>query len=69
MTYTVYILISLKDSKRYIGMTSNLDRRLTEHHSGLVKSTKNRRPMKLIYTEEFDSKEDAMKRVYSPEIG
>ena len=50
-------------------MTSNLDRRLTEHHSGLVKSTKNRRPMKLIYTEEFDSKEDAMKRVYSPEIG
>ena len=69
MTYTVYILISLNDSKRYIGMTSNLDRRLTEHHSGLVKSTKNRRPMKLIYTEEFDSKEDAMKRVYSPEIG
>ena len=62
MTYTVYILISLNDSKRYIGMTSNLDRRLIEHHSGLVKSTKNRRPMKLIYTEEFDSKEDAMKR-------
>ena len=69
MTYTVYILISLKDSKRYIGMTSDLNRRLNEHNSGKVKSTKNRRPMKLIYTEEFDSKEDAMKRVYSPEIG
>ena len=50
-------------------MTSDLNRRLNEHNSGKVKSTKNRRPMKLIYTEEFDSKEDAMKRVYSPEIG
>ena len=69
MTYFVYILTSLKDSKRYIGMTSDLNRRLNEHNSGKVKSTKNRRPMKLIYTEEFDSKEDAMKRVYSPEIG
>ena len=69
MIYFVYILTSLKDSKRYIGMTSDLNRRLSEHNSGKVKSTKNRRPMKLIYTEEFDSKEDAMKRVYSPEIG
>ena len=69
MIYFVYILTSLKDSKRYIGMTSDLNRRLSEHNSGKVKSTKNRNPLKLIYTEEFESKEEAMKRVYSPEIG
>ncbi|MBZ0180937.1 MAG: GIY-YIG nuclease family protein, partial [Melioribacteraceae bacterium] len=40
MTYFVYILTSLKDSKRYIGMTSDLNRRLKEHNSGKVKSTK-----------------------------
>ena len=56
MTYFVYILTSLKDSKRYIGMTSDLNRRLNEHNSGKVKSTKNRRPLELIYTEEFTSK-------------
>ena len=56
MTYFVYIFTSLKDSKRYIGMTSDLNRRLNEHNSGKVKSTKNRRPLELIYTEEFTSK-------------
>lgn len=62
MTYYVYILKSLKDSKRYIGMTSDLNRRLSEHNSGKVKSTKNRRPLELIYTEEFISKEEALNR-------
>ncbi|MEW6194660.1 MAG: GIY-YIG nuclease family protein [Bacteroidota bacterium] len=38
--YTVYILLSEKDHKRYIGFTDNLERRLSEHNSGLVKSTK-----------------------------
>jgi putative endonuclease len=62
MTYFVYILTSLKDSKRYIGMTSDLSRRLNEHNSGKVKSTKNRRPLELIYTEEFISKQEASNR-------
>jgi len=62
MTYFVYILTSLKDSKRYIGMTSDLNKRLKEHNSGKVKSTKNRRPLELIYTEEFTSKQDALNR-------
>ena len=60
--YFVYILLSEKDSKRYIGCTKNLNRRIIEHNSGLVKSTKNRRPFKLIYFEEFENKSDAMKR-------
>jgi putative endonuclease len=60
--YFVYILQSEKDKKRYIGFTENLDRRIIEHNSGLVKSTRNRKPMKLIYFEEFKNKVDAMKR-------
>ena len=60
--YSVYILLSKKDNKRYIGFTSNLEKRLSEHNSGLVKSTKSRRPLILIYQEEFENKSDARKR-------
>ncbi len=59
--YYVYILLSEKDNKRYFGFTENIERRLLEHYAGLVKSTKNRRPLKLIHLEEFISKSDAMK--------
>jgi putative endonuclease len=60
--YFVYILQRDKDSKRYIGFTENLGRRLIEHNSGLVKSTQNRKPLKLLYFEEFENKADAMNR-------
>ena len=60
--FTVYILISLKDQKRYIGLTENLERRIHEHNSGLVKSTKNGRPLKLIHTENFEDKKEAQSK-------
>jgi len=60
--YWVYILKSLKDSKRYIGFTNDLIRRINEHNSGLVKSTKNRKPLILIHTEEYSTKEEAAER-------
>ncbi len=60
--FTVYILLSEKDNNRYIGFTDNIERRLTEHNLGKVKSTKNRQPLKLIYTEKYENKSDAMKR-------
>lgn len=60
--YTVYILLSEKDNKRYIGFTHNIEQRLLQHNSGLVTSTKNRRPLKLIYTESYENKVDAMRR-------
>lgn len=44
----VYLLKSLKDFNNYIGSTSDLTRRINEHHNGFVKSTKNRRPLVLI---------------------
>ncbi len=55
MKHYVYILKSCKDSKRYIGMTSNLEKRLVEHNSKKTKSTKGRGPFELEYFEEFDS--------------
>jgi putative endonuclease len=60
--YYTYILISEKDQKRYIGSTSDIEKRIKEHNQGIVKSTKNRRPLKLIHTEEFNTKKEAMKR-------
>ena len=58
----VYVLQSLKDNKLYTGYTSDLKKRLKKHNSGLVKSTKSRRPFKLIYCEASLSKKDALKR-------
>ena len=62
MKYFVYILISKKDNKRYIGMTSNFERRLFEHNAGLINYTRNRRPLELLHKEEFDNKSDALLR-------
>ncbi len=60
--FLVYILLSEKDKKRYVGFTDNIEQRLLEHETGKVKSTKNRRPLKLIYSEKFENKSDAMRR-------
>jgi putative endonuclease len=58
--FYVYILLSKKDNKRYIGMTSDIHRRISEHNSGLVKSTKHRRPLELIHYIEFENKSNAL---------
>jgi putative endonuclease len=50
---TVYVLRSLLDNKRYVGMTLNLAKRIAEHNSGKVISTKSRRPFILIYKGEY----------------
>ena len=60
--YYTYVLYSLKDSKFYIGFTTDVLRRLDEHNAGKNVSTKTRRPLKLIYYEAHLSKEDALRR-------
>jgi putative endonuclease len=62
MTGVVYILFSLKDRKTYTGSTDNLERRLLEHQTGKVIATKNRLPLKLIYSEILDNIDDARKK-------
>jgi len=44
----VYILLCA-NSRYYIGSTDNIDRRFDEHQRGLVNSTKNILPVKLVF--------------------
>ncbi|PIS40999.1 MAG: hypothetical protein COT26_00395 [Candidatus Kerfeldbacteria bacterium CG08_land_8_20_14_0_20_43_14] len=62
MTYYVYVLKSLKDQGFYIGSTGDLKSRLARHNAGLSKSTKNRRPLKLVHLEKFSTRSEALKR-------
>ena len=60
--FYVYILISKRDRRFYIGSSANLKRRIAEHESGQVDSTKNRRPLTLVMYEAYHVKEDARAR-------
>ena len=60
--FYVYILISLKDNNIYIGFTSNIINRIKRHNKGFVKSTKSRRPFKLIYLEKYYDRQQALGR-------
>ena len=60
--YFVYVLQSLKGGMFYVGFTKNLKKRKSEHDDGKVKSTKNRRPLKLVYYEVCFNRDDALHR-------
>ena len=50
------------DKNFYVGFTKDLNERLNQHNKGYVKSTKNRRPLKLIYYEVCFNQDDALHR-------
>ena len=58
----VYLLLSDKDFKTYLGSTDNISRRTQQHFEGKVTSTKYRLPLRLIYTEEYSSLAEARGR-------
>jgi len=60
--YYIYILRSEKDKKFYTGYTNNLKLRFKQHCQEKVSSTKNRRPLKLIYYEVCLNQQDATHR-------
>lgn len=62
MNYSVYILLSKKDKKLYVGCTQNITKRLKRHNSGHVLATKYRRPLVLIHKERFENKTGAFNR-------
>jgi len=62
MPFTVYVLKSQRDGRHYIGQTGNLKQRLRMHDLGLVESTRHRRPLVLIYREDFDNRKKARER-------
>lgn len=51
MRYVVYAIVSEVGNRIYVGLTRNLTRRLKEHNSGFVRSTKSYRPWTVFYTE------------------
>ena len=61
MHYT-YVLQSEKDNGYYVGFTLDLKLKFEKHTKALVDSTKNRRPLQLIYYEACLSQEDATRR-------
>ena len=55
-------ILECADNKRYYGYTNNLKKRLSEHQRGKDRATRPRRPLKLAYYEECDTKTAAIKR-------
>ena len=57
--YTVYALKSLTRNYIYVGMTSDLEKRILRHNSGYEQTTKPYCPFKLIYTEVVETRDEA----------
>ena len=60
--YYIYVLLSKKDKNLYTGYTEDLKSRFEQHSKGQVVSTKQRRPLELIYSEACLDKKDAVHR-------
>ena len=46
----------------YVGYTEDLKSRLKSHNKGSCRFTKGHKPWEIVYTEEFNTKGEAMKR-------
>ena len=61
--FHVYVLKSLKTSKRYVGMTSqSVEEKLREHNYSTGIWTRGHKPFKLVYSEAFSTKLVALRR-------
>jgi len=62
MMFYVYAIKSESKNYIYVGLTDNLERRLSEHNSGKNKTTKPYRPFVLIHSENFETRVQARER-------
>ncbi len=54
-------MLHCRDRTFYVGHTDNLERRISEHGSGLIEGyTQTRLPVKLVWSEYFDTRLDAL---------
>ncbi|MCA9373263.1 GIY-YIG nuclease family protein [Candidatus Woesebacteria bacterium] len=60
--FVVYVLYSVRDRHFYVGQTAHLRQRVAFHNAGLVRSTKNRRPLKLLCFEVYLTRKEAIHR-------
>ena len=58
----VYAIESFKDKRIYVGQTSDLKKRLNEHNSGAVKTTRYFKPWRLFYSEKCSTRKIARQR-------
>ena len=59
MKYFVYILISMVDGSKYVGVTTNLNNRVREHNSGESKYSSAKRPFEMVWYCSFKDKSKA----------
>jgi putative endonuclease len=60
--YFVYILLSQKDHRTYVGYGNDVMVRLKRHNAGHVAATKSRRPLKVLFYEKFETEKEAKER-------
>lgn len=61
VAHFVYI-VKCSDKSLYTGITWSLRKRVSDHNQGLVPFTKNRRPVELVYWEEYHSIKETARR-------
>ena len=66
MAYYVY-LVKCADNTFYCGYTNDIAKRIEKHNTGKngAKYTKRRRPVTLMYFEEYQALSEALKREYA----
>jgi putative endonuclease len=66
LQYVVYVLISESTGRRYVGQTDDLERRVSEHntreHNPRKFTSRNAGPWRLVHSEAFATRADAMAR-------
>jgi putative endonuclease len=60
--FYVYILQSEATGRFYIGQTQDVPERLAYHNANYSKSLKNRGPWRLVHTEQYETRGEAMLR-------
>ncbi|MGB6483822.1 MAG: GIY-YIG nuclease family protein [Candidatus Acidiferrales bacterium] len=62
MPFLVYILQSETTGRYYIGQTKYLEERLSYHNANYSLALRNRGPWKLVYSEEYKTRSEAILR-------
>lgn len=57
--YYVYLISSLKKNWIYVGFSKDIERRIAEHNSGEVRSTKAYRTFELIFVQVVNDRNEA----------
>ena len=60
--FYVYVLRSRVDGMLYVGFTGDLKKRVAQHNTGVVDSTRSRVPLDLVYYEASRRQDDAIHR-------